>query len=259
MEAAVSNIDEVWESYLSTRKSEDKNELILNYVWLVKYVLSKMNLPHNSILETGDFIAIGVLGLHETIERFSLDRGVKFESYAIPRIKGIIKDEMRKLDWLSRSTRKKAHEFRNAAEELQNKEGREVSSDEIMKKLNVDSQTYMKYLSAAAAAKATVNFNENTNVTTIDGEELDIFETVADEDAIDSLESLADKERIEFLIDYIQGLKQKPRLVMTLYYYEELTFKEIGKAIELTESRVCQIHTKVIKDIRKRLKELENA
>jgi RNA polymerase sigma factor for flagellar operon FliA len=258
MEAVINNIDEVWESFIATRKSEDKNELILNYSWLVRYVLSKMSLPKNTILEHEDFLAIGIIGLHETIERYSFDRGVKFETYAIPRIKGIIKDELRKLDWLSRSTRKKAHDFRNATEELQNKEGREVTPEEVMQKLNIDSQTYMKYLQAAAAAKATVNFNENTNVI-IDGEELDIFETVADEDAVDSLESLADKERIEYLIDFIQGLKQKPRLIMTLYYYEELTFKEIGKAIELTESRVCQIHTKVIKDIRIKLKELENA
>lgn len=258
MEAVVNNVEEIWEDYLQTRKASDKNELILNYIWLVKFVLSKMSLPKNTILDTEDFMAIGILGLHETIERFSLDRGVKFESYAIPRIKGIIKDELRKLDWLSRSTRKKAHDFRNATEELQNSEGREVTPEEVMKKLNVDSNTYMKYLQAAAAAKATVNFNESTNIT-IDGEELDIFETVADEDAVDSLESLADKERMEFLIDFIQGLKPKPRLIMTLYYYEELTFKEIGKTIELTESRVCQIHTKVIKDIRQKLKELENA
>ncbi|MDC1067528.1 FliA/WhiG family RNA polymerase sigma factor [Candidatus Kapabacteria bacterium] len=259
MEAVVSkNTDELWESFLATRRSEDKSELIMNYIWLVKFVLSKMNLPQNTILDHQDFVAIGVLGLHETIERFSLDRGVKFETYAIPRIKGIIKDEMRKLDWLSRSTRKKAHEFRDAAEALRNENGREVSSGEIMQRLNVDSQTYLKYLSAAAAAKATVNFNDNSNIM-IDGEELDIFETVADEDAVDSLESLAEKERMEYLIQYIQKLKQKPRLVMSLYYYEEMTFKEIGKNIELTESRVCQIHTQVIKDIRKQLKQLENA
>lgn len=260
METAEVQIEDIWDSYLSTRKSEDKNELIMHYIWLVKYVLSKSNLPTNTItiLDKDDFLAIGVLGLHETIERCSLDRGVKFESYAIPRIKGIIKDELRKLDWLSRSTRKKAHEFRDIVESLQTQEGREVSSEEIMRKLNVDPATYKKYLNAAAAARATVNFNENSNVM-VDGEELDIFETIADEDAVDSLERMAEKERVDTLVIFLGELKEKHRLVMSLYYYEEMTFKEIGNTLNLTESRVCQIHTQVIKDLRNKLNKLENA
>lgn len=259
METVVkSEVDELWDEYLQTRRSSVKNKLILNYIWLVKFALSKMSLPTNSILENNDFLTFGVLGLNETIERFSIDRGVKFESYAIPRIKGIIKDELRKLDWLSRNARKKAHEYLNAADQLQNEEGREVTPDEMMKRLGVDGPTFQKYLNAAAAAKASLSFNESSNII-VDGEELDIFDTVADEDSKSSLETLEDKERIDFLADYLSDLKPKPKLVMSLYYYEEMTFKEIGDTLELTESRVCQIHSKVIKDMREKLSKLEYA
>lgn len=258
MEAVKENIDVLWDEYFLTRSSETKNKLILNYIWLVKFALSKMSLPTNSILENNDFLTFGILGLNETIERFSAERGVKFESYAIPRIKGIIKDELRKLDWLSRNARKKAHEYLAVVDELQNEEGREVSPDEMMKKLGVDAPTFQKYLNAAAVAKASLSFNESSSVI-VDGEELDIFDTVADEDSKSSLEALEDKERVDFLVDYLGQLKQKPRLVMSLYYYEEMTFKEIGETLELTESRVCQIHSKVIKDMRQKLSKLEYA
>lgn len=258
MRTAQHTVDNLWETYFSRRSEKEKNQLIMNYIWLVKYVLNKMSLPSNSILDEEDFLAIGVLGLNETIERFNSERGVKFESYAIPRIRGIIKDELRKLDWLSRNTRKKAHEFMNAADRLQIEEGREVTPEEIMVKLNVDPSTYKKYLQAAAAAKATISFNESKTVS-VDGEEFDIFDTIADKDAIDFLDEIVDKERIDFLANYIQELNKKHRLVMSLYYYEELTFKEIGTVLNLTESRVCQIHSKIIKDLRKALAENEHA
>jgi len=249
---------EIWEQWFDTRDGEVKNDLIINYIWLVKFVLSKMNLPTNSLLSETDFLGIGVLGLHETIERYNLERGVKFESYAIPRIKGIIKDELRKLDWLSRNTRKKAQEYLNATEELQTQEGREVTQEEIRQKLDVNPDTYNRYIKAAAAARASISFSENKHIT-LEGDEIDILETIPDPEENDYLSDLVDKERIQFLADYIVKLDRKPRLVMSLYYYEELTFKEIGKTLELTESRVCQIHTKVIKELRKTLFKLENA
>ena len=258
MQAQINTVETLWENYFSSRSSKNKNELIVNYIWLVKFVLNKMTLPTNTILEEKDFLAIGVLGLNETIERFNTDRGVKFESYAIPRIRGIIKDELRKLDWLSRNTRKKAHEYLKAADSLANEHGREISSDEIMKKLEVDASTYKKYLAAAAAAKATISFNES-NIITVDGEEYDIFDTIADESNKDFLEDIADRERIDNLVKIVSNLQQKQRLVMSLYYYEELTFREIGKVLSLTESRVCQIHSKVLKELKQKITTYENA
>lgn len=258
MEAVIENkVDELWDTFRNIRSSSAKNELILNYIWLVKYVLHKMPLPNHTILENNDFIAIGVLGLYETIDRFDPEKGVKFETYAIPRIKGIVQDELRKLDWLSRSTRKRAHEYTNITEELKSSNS-EVSSEEIMRRLDIDSTTYRKYLAAAAAAKASLSFNENKNVT-IEGEEYDLMDTIPDNEAKNILDEIAQKERVDILVDKISKLKTKQRLVISLYYYEELTFKEIGKTLNLTESRVCQIHSEVLKDLKYKLYNYENA
>lgn len=258
MEAVIENkVEELWDEFWNIRSTKSKNELIVNYIWLVRYVLHKMPLPNHTILEDNDFLAIGILGLNETIERFDPEKGVKFETYAVPRIKGIVQDELRKLDWLSRNTRKRAHQFSNIAEEVRSEHG-EVNTFEIMKKLDVDPSTYKKYLQAAAAAKASLSFNENKNVT-IEGEEYDVLDTVADSEAKDVIEEIEQKEKVLMLMNNISQLKEKHRLVISLYYYEELTFKEIGQTLNLTESRVCQIHSQVLKELKSKLYNYENA
>lgn len=258
MEAVIgNNINEIWDEFWNVRSSKSKNDLIVNYIWLVRFVLHKMSLPNHTILEDNDFLAIGVLGLNETIERYDPNKGVKFETYAVPRIKGIVQDELRKLDWLSRNTRKRAHEYSNITEEIRSEYG-EANTLEIMKKLDVDPTTYKKYLRAAAAAKASLSFNENKNVT-IEGEEYDILETVSDTDAKDIIDEIEQKDKVLSLMNNISNLKEKHRLVISLYYYEELTFKEIGKALNLTESRVCQIHSQSLKELKSKLYNYENA
>lgn len=258
MEAVIENkVDELWDSYWNVRSSQAKNELIINYIWLVRYVLHKMTLPNHTILENSDFLAIGVLGLYETIDRFDPNKGVKFETYAIPRIRGIVQDELRKLDWLSRSTRKRAHDYSNISEEIKSQNG-EVSPQDMMRRLDVDPATYKKYLAAAAAAKAILSFNENKNVT-IEGEEYDIMDTIPDNEAKNILDDIAQQERVDILLEKLSHLKDKHRLVISLYYYEELTFKEIGKTLNLTESRVCQIHSQVLRELKSKLYKYENA
>ncbi len=259
MQTTIQNkeLTEAWASFLKTKSLDFKHKLLMNYIWLVKYVLNQMHLPNNTILEEEDFLNVGIIGLNETIERFEPERGVKFESYAIPRIKGIIQDELRKLDWLSRTARKKAHEILSATDELRSKKGREVSSEEVMNKLGLTPVQYESYLAAAAAAKASISLNESQQVIHND-EEMDILEEFADPGQNDYLENIGNEERISFLSHYIEKLNERKKLVVSLYYYEELTFKEIGQVLNVSESRVCQIHTQVINDLRKKLNELEN-
>lgn len=214
-----------------------------------------MHLPTNSILDEEDFLNIGMIGLHEAIERFELERGVKFESYAIPRIRGIIQDELRRLDWLSRTARKKASDFLQATDALRMQEGREVNAEEIMKKLDISPEKYKSYLAAAAAAKASVSMYETSNVSDEDG--TDIFDDIADTSHEDYLNLIENDERISFIVEYLNTLQERKRLVMSLYYYENLTFKEIGQVLKVSESRICQIHTQVVKDLRKRLIEFD--
>lgn len=233
-----------------------KNQLIIHYIWLVKYVLQTMNLPSNSILTDEDFLNIGILGLNEAIERFEVNRGVKFESYAIPRIKGTIQDELRRLDWLSRTARKKAHEFVQAGDELRSKEGREVSSEEIRQKLNVSEEEYSSYLVAAAAAKASFTMNEYSQGN-LEEDERDYLDEIPDPSDENSLERMENEERVDFINNFLLKLTERKRLVMSLYYYENLTFKEIGQLINVSESRVCQIHSQVVSDLRLKLIEFD--
>lgn len=259
MAAIDPEIMEMWVKYSKVKSVSLKHKIIMHYIWLVKYVLQQMHLPNNSILDEDDFLNIGILGLHEAIERFELDRGVKFESYAIPRIKGIIQDELRKLDWLSRTARKKAHEYLQASDTLRASKGREVSMEEIRKQLNVSPEKYHSYLAAAAAAKASLSLFETQTSNSFDDEESDMLEEIPDTGQENFLDVLENEERIGFLTSYLNKLNERKRLVMSLYYYENLTFREIGQVLKVSESRICQIHTQVVNDLRKRMLEFDNA
>lgn len=253
-----SEIQILWESFDKTRSLEVKHKLILSYIWLVKYVVQSMNMPSHVILTDQDFLNFGILGLNEAIERFETDRGVKFESYAIPRIKGTIQDELRRLDWLSRSARKKAHEFMLAGDEIRSKHGREATTEEILRKLNVGEEEYKSYLEAAAAAKLSSFMNESSSLM-IDDEEYGFLDEIPDDTSDNLLTKIENEERINFITNYLSSLSKRKSLIMSLYYYENLTFKEIGYEINVSESRVCQIHTEVIGELREKLQEFDNA
>lgn len=252
--------EKMWEEYFDTHSEPSRHRLIVSYIGLVKYVIYQMSMPVNSLLEEQDFLNIGVIGLCEAIERYDKDRGVKFESYAVPRIRGKIQDEMRRLDWLSRTARKKATELLEVTDRIRSEKGREVAPHEIIERMGITPQQFQSYLEAAAAAKASISLNDAaTQVITIDDESFDPMMELPDTDYINKLTELENVERIDHITSHLTELKEKKRLVITLYYYEELTFKEIGKILEISESRVCQIHSQVIKELRVKLYEFENA
>ncbi|GIV54117.1 MAG: RNA polymerase sigma factor WhiG [Candidatus Kapaibacterium sp.] len=239
------------------RKQEIKRQLLLHYIWIVRYALYNMNIPSHSLLKEEDFLHVGLLGLHDAIERFEPERGIKFETFAVPRVRGIILDEMRKLDWLSRSARRKVHEFTEVSDQLRSELGREASPDEIQHRLGITPDEYHSYLEAMAAAAASYSL-QNSEITYDDeGNEYDMVEEMPDHDADNPFTLLAHKERIDFVRDYIEKLPERKRLVITLYYFEELTFKEIGDILGLTESRICQIHTQICNDLRHKLEAYE--
>ncbi|MCS7000015.1 MAG: FliA/WhiG family RNA polymerase sigma factor [Candidatus Kapabacteria bacterium] len=253
---------ELWQELRSrriskARKNEIKRQLLLHYLWIVRYTLYNMNIPSNALLNEEDFLHVGILGLHDAIERFEPERGIKFETFAVPRVRGIILDEMRKLDWLSRSARQKVHELTEISDRLRSELGREASPEEIQARLGISPEEYQSYLSAMAAANATFSMM-NSEVTYDDeGNEHDTIEELPDFDAETPFSRLVREERVNFVREYLQQLPERKRLVMTLYYYEELTFKEIGEILGLTESRICQIHTQICNDLRKKLQQYE--
>ena len=253
---APTELSELWGEYHLTHNSNIKHKLMLSYMWVVKYVLQKTNLPTNALLDEEDFLNIGIIGLNEAIERFDVDRGVKFESFAIPRIRGTIQDELRKLDWLSRSTRKKAQDYLKTKDRLNVEYGREVTIEEIMDALQVTPDKYHKYLAAASAARNLLSMNDSSFYINDDDDVVNVLEEIPENEEDNFLNMVMQKEKTDFLVDYLSKLEQKKRLVMILYYYEDRTFKEIGSDLGITESRICQIHTQIIKELREEFKKI---
>ena len=251
------NIDKIWNEYLQNPNQVLRGELFIQYSWKVNYVLIKLNVPDNSILERGDLVNIGMIGLSESIDRFDIEKNVKFESYAITRVRGTIQDELRKLDWLSRTARKKVNSINKLKDETLKENGIEVTDEEIIRKLGLTSDQYNSYLQAMEASRNTLSFVDSS--TESDSEGYSLVDNIAYDDESNQLEGMIESEKIEYLTNYLKDLPEKKRLVIALYYYENLTFKEIGKLIDVTEGRVSQIHSEVIKELKVKINKYENA
>lgn len=237
--------DELWQIYSKTKDKQVRKKLIEKYIGLVKIVAGRMYNYYGSKIEYDDLVSFGVLGLIDSIERFDIDRNIKFETYAQIRIKGAIVDNIRKLDWIPRSLRKKSKEIQNEMLKLENKLGRTPSNAELAEHLNIP----LKELEETLAN--TVNFN----VTSLEDLLANKGEYIIDDGKdIDMPEEVFEKKELkEILGAIIDSLPNNQKTVISLYYYEELTYKEISKIMELSESRISQIHSKAILNIRNKL------
>lgn len=246
-------LENLWKEYQETRADEARHKLLLQYIGLIRYVIHHLNLPPMTVLSYEDYLQIGLLGLNEAIERYDPSRGVKFETYAIPRIRGKILDEVRKFDWLSRTARKRSQEYIQAVETLRKKYKREVTEAEIREHLKLSEQEYREYLRAAAAATYAISYQDSA--TTEDSDEpTDPLETLVAEEPTPQQE-LEHKELIEFVGQQIERLPERERTILILYYYEELTFREIGQILGITESRISQIHSALLAQLRQKINE----
>lgn len=248
--------ENIWQEYQSTQLPKLRDKLFIEYSWVVHYVISKLKVPDNSILDRGDLINIGMIGLSESIDRFDLDKNVKFESYAITRVKGTIQDELRKLDWLSRTARKKVNSINKIKEQTLKENGLAISDAEIIEQLGLTNEQYDSYMQAMEASRNSQSFIDSKNETE-DG--FALIDSVSYDDDSSQLDSMIAEEKVSYLTEYLKVLPEKKRLVIALYYYENLTFKEIGKLIDVTEGRVSQIHSEVIKELRVKINKYENA
>ncbi|MDX9790317.1 MAG: FliA/WhiG family RNA polymerase sigma factor [Candidatus Kapaibacterium sp.] len=246
----INDIDKLWKMFKESGSVELKQTLIVNYLSLVKYSISKMILPVNTILEEQDFVNIGILGLNEAIERYDPERGIKFESYAVKRVRGKIQDEMRKLDWLSRTARKKATEFKSIADSIANEIDKGVSEIQALNNLNISYEQYRSYLTAASDAKSSVLLSDSSLKTINENdEEINFLEEIAD-DSADFLDNIIEDEKQTLLVKALNQLKENKRRVLALYYFESLNFKEIGQVLGVSESRISQIHSEAIKELK---------
>jgi RNA polymerase sigma factor FliA len=238
---------QLWENYQADPSKENRDALILDYMNLVRYVASKVGqgLPQN--VEQSDLVSYGTFGLIDAIERFDLDRGFKFETFAISRIRGAMLDELRGMDWVPRSVRAKARAVDNAAQELEGSLHRNATSTEMASSLGVTERQYLQTIGQVSSS-GLVGLDESVQASS----SLTVGDTIADRAAdTDQFWEMQDS-----LATSIEAMPLRERVVLTLYYYENYTLADIGTVLGVTESRVCQIHTKAIEHLQDQMQTL---
>ena len=245
----------VWKRVLRG-DAQARDKMIRQYVYLVKYVLNRLVAhPHmdQDVLDFDDLYSAGVIGLINAVDKFDPGREVKFITYAIPRIRGAIIDELRAIDWLPRSLRQKVNQLHSTYSQLENSLLRPANDEEVSSHLGVSVEELRGLLSSASRS-VVLSLDEELRLSddslTTRGDQAVLHERSCRDIA-------ARQEMVEILKSAIEGLPEKERLVVAMYYYDDMTFKEIGKVLSVTESRICQLHTKAMTRLRARLKDLE--
>ena len=248
---AAMHIEGLWSDYKSSGEKAVREQLILHYSPLVKYVAGRVavGLPQN--VEQSDLVSYGIFGLIDAIEKFDPARGYKFETYAIARIKGAILDELRSIDWVPRSVRAKARALEKAYAKLEGQHHRSPTDEELASELDLTDDQLQTTLSQISFV-GLVALDEMLSVGGDRGESLTLGDTIADggEGPVAAYEV---EEMRHILADAINRMPEREKIVLTLYYYEGLTLAEIGEVLGVTESRVCQIHTKAVLQLRSRI------
>ncbi|MFL6100689.1 MAG: RNA polymerase sigma factor WhiG [Actinomycetales bacterium] len=250
--AADAAIRAMWQTYKSGGDAAVRERLILHYTPLVKYVAGRVGvgLPQN--IEQADLVSYGIFGLIDAIEKFDLERAIKFETYAISRIRGAIIDELRALDWIPRSVRSKAREVERAYATLEGELHRTPSEAEVADHLGI-ALGDLHHIFSQVSYVNVVALDEMLSVGGEKGDKLTLGDTLEDHRAEDPVLAFEGEETKFLLAGAINQLPEREKIVVTLYYYEGLTLAEIGKVLGVTESRICQMHTKAVLQLRAKL------
>jgi RNA polymerase sigma factor FliA len=245
-------LKDLWRRYQTAGDERARERLVVAYSPLVKYVAGRLASGLPTHVDEADLISYGLIGLISAIERFEPDREIKFETYAIARIRGAMIDELRSLDWVPRSVRNRAREIERAMAELENRHKRTPSDEEVAAELGITVGEFEESLTQIARSSV-VALDELWSSSGAGGESTALIDTIEDPHASDPSRELLQGEMRQALAQAITRLPDRERLVVTLYYYEELTLREIGEVLSVTESRVSQLHTKAILRLRVRL------
>jgi RNA polymerase sigma factor for flagellar operon FliA len=247
-------VSDAWDTYKTTGSSEARDLLILHYSPLVKYVAGRVAVGLPANIEQTDLVSYGIFGLIDAIEKYDRGRGIKFETYAISRIRGSIIDELRAIDWVPRSVRFKAREVEKAYTSLENKLKRPPSDAEIARELDVSIED-LNHIYTQLSTVSLVALDELMSVEGERGDRLSLVETLEDTKTAGPVDVLEAEEMKSLLGNAINRLPEREKIVVTLYYYEGLTLAEIGQVLGVTESRVCQMHTKAVLALRGKISE----
>jgi len=245
----------LWTDWKGTASPDAREKLILHYAPLVKYVASRVATGLPASVEQADLVSYGIFGLIDALGKFEPGRGNKFETYAIPRIKGAIIDELRAMDWVPRSVRFKAREIDKAHTDLESMLKRAPSEQEMAERLGITKRELHDVISQISFVSV-LALDEMVSVGSDRGEQVSLLDTLADR-GIDPTSNVDAQETRGLLAAAINSLSEREKIVVTLYYFEGLTLAEIGEILGVTESRVCQIHTKAVGGLRGQLTEVE--
>ncbi len=239
--------NKLWEEYAKTRSDKLREQIIIEYVPLVKFVAGRLNLYLGYTVEYDDLVSYGVFGLIDAIDKFDFEKGIKFETYASLRIRGAILDQIRKMDWIPRSVRQKQKQIENAVTKLEKEQGGKYKDKDIAKELGISLDEYRSWEGLA-------------NISNIAS--LDEFMEQGTESGVKEFrntvyvepEQAVDREEIrQILMKALELLTEKEKKVVLLYYYEELTLKEVANVLEVSESRISQLHSKALEKMKKHL------
>ncbi|WP_318663468.1 RNA polymerase sigma factor WhiG [Treponema sp.] len=246
--------DELWLEYKKTKSPQLRDKFIRQYMPLVKYVAGKLAVGMPGSVEFDDLVGFGQFGLLDAIEKFDPGKNVKFKTYAVTRIRGAIFDELRQLDWVPRSVRQKSREIEDTIVDLESKLGRTATDAEIAEKMGVSEseyqQTVMKVSGTSVLSLNDVWYSGNDN------DHMSIGDSIESPSSLNP-DVIVEREEIrKVIVEAINELPEKEKMVIVLYYHEDLTFKEIGQVLEVSESRISQLHTRANLRLRAKLTNL---
>lgn len=243
--------DELWSLYKKARDPAIRDAFIRQYAPLVKYVAGKVAASMPNSVEFDDLVGFGVFGLLDAIDKFDPEKNVKFKTYAVTRIRGAIFDELRSIDWVPRSVRQKTKEIEEAVVGLEAKLGRPATDPEIAGALGVSQDEFLKTM-LKISGTSVLSLND-VWYSGDDADKISIGESIESPSSLNPDASVERDEIKRVIVQAISELPEKEKKVLVLYYYEDLTLKEIGQVLEVTESRVSQLHTKAILRLRAKL------
>lgn len=240
-------VEELWAEYLAERTRPLRDRLVVHYTPLLRAVAHRLGSALPSYVEVADLVQCGVFGLIDAVERFDPERSPRFESYAVPRIRGAILDELRAQDWVPRTVRGRARELERAQERLESRLQRAATDAELAEELGLGVQE----------VRALGRQVQLISVEALDESSGGVSEVLADDGAPDPMAVVQAAETLRQLAFAVEQLEQRDRDVVRLYYLENRTLAEIGRLLGVTESRVCQLHTRLVGRLRGRMEELE--
>ena len=245
---SASELSGVWREFKKSGDRSLRNVLMEEFLPIVKYNAERIGAKLPDEVENDDLISAGIFGLMDAIDAFDLERGVKFETYCAPRIRGAILDELRSMDWVPRLVRSRANKLERVSRELESTLGRSPTEGEIAQRLNLPSGEFEKLVrDATAVTQVSLSRKYSETDSNKDVFEIDVIEDKRGKDPVTEIQ----KKDLKDLVT--RGLTRAERLILILYYYEEMTMKEIGATLDLSESRVSQMHSSILKRLKDQL------